>query len=363
MLIDKDWADDSTAAELLLAAAQAGDQDAFGCLVGPLRDELHAHCYRMLGSVHDAEDAVQETLDRAWRKLESFEDRGSVRPWLYKIATNRSLTLIERGGRREVPTDLSPEGAPLAEAAWLEPYPDHRLSWTAELSPEARVVSQESVELAFVAALQHLSALQRAVLLLRDVLGFSAREVADLLETTVAAVNSALQRARKALEGLLPGATQRATLDAMDEATQRDVVRRYMVAWEAGDVEAIVAMLTDDAKYSMPPLTAWYEGHESIRTFLVQGPLTSRWRFLPARANGQLAFGTYIWDEEKVAYVSAGLDLLALRGTGIVEVVSFLDADFPTALLALRDRRAGPVASATRRGRSQARGRSCRETR
>ncbi len=317
------------AAAELLAAARAGDDEAFGRLVGPLRGELHAHCYRMLGSVHDAEDAVQETLVRAWRHLERFEDRGSVRPWLYKIATNRCLTLIERRGRRELPTDLSPEGAPLAEAVWLEPYPDHRLSWTAELSPEARVVVLESVELAFVASLQHLSAPQRAVLLLRDVLGFAAREVADLLETSVAAVNSALQRARKVLDGLLPEASQQATLDAMGEATRREVARRYMAAWEAGDVEAIVAMLTEDAKYSMPPLTAWYEGHDGIRAFLADAMLSRRWRFLPARANGQLAFGTYLWDKDRAVYVPAGLDLLTLRGTRVAEVVSFLEAEFP----------------------------------
>ncbi|MET8051627.1 sigma-70 family RNA polymerase sigma factor [Streptosporangium sp. NPDC005286] len=322
------WTDRSTAAELLIAA-QAGDGDAFGRLVGPLRDQLHAHCYLMLGSVHDAEDAVQETLVRAWNSLERFEDRGSIRPWLYRIATNRCLTLIERRGRRELPTDLSPEGTPSVEAMWLEPYPDHRLSWTAELSPEARVVVLESVELAFVASLQHLSALQRAVLLLRDVLGFAAREVADLLDTTVAAVNSALQRARKVLDGLLPATTQRATLDAMGETTRREVARRYAAAWEAGDIEAVVAMLTDDARYSMPPLTAWYEGHDGIRTFLAEAMSNRRWRFLPTRANGQLAFGTYLWDEDRGVHVAAGLDLLVLNGTRVAEVVAFLDAEFP----------------------------------
>ncbi|MFE3449802.1 sigma-70 family RNA polymerase sigma factor [Nonomuraea sp. NPDC059194] len=312
----------------LLAAARSGDGDAFGRLVGPLRDELRAHCYRMLGSVHDAEDAVQETLDRAWRGLGRFEDRGSIRPWLYKIATNRSLTLIERRGRRELPTDLSPEGAPLAETAWLEPYPERWMSWTAELSPEDRTVAKESVELAFVAALQHLSALQRAVLLLRDVLGFAAGEAAELLETTVAAVNSALQRARRVLAELLPEATQRRTLQTLGEPAQRELVHRYQQAWEAGDVEAIVAMLTEDAKFSMPPMTAWFEGHEGIRGFLLDGPLKWRWRFLPTTANGQLAFGTYLWDGERGAYVPGGLDLLVLRGSRVAEVVSFLEADF-----------------------------------
>jgi RNA polymerase sigma-70 factor, ECF subfamily len=315
----------------LLVAARAGDGDAFGRLVGPLRDELRAHCYRMLGSVHDAEDAVQDTLDRAWRSLERFEDHGSIRPWLYKIATNRSLTIIERRGRRrELPTDLGRDGAPLAETVWLEPYPDQLMGWTAQLSPEAHVVARESVELAFVAALQHLSARQRAVLLLRDVLGYAASEAADLLDTTVAAVNSALQRARKVLADLHPEPSQLQTLNALGDAVQREVAQRYMTAWEAGDVDAIVAMLTEDAKYSMPPLTAWYEGHDGIRRFLVDGPLRDRWRFLPARANGQLAFGTYLWSDERAAYVPAGLDLLMLRGRRVAEVVSFLDAHFPT---------------------------------
>ncbi|MEV0134115.1 sigma-70 family RNA polymerase sigma factor [Dactylosporangium sp. NPDC050688] len=311
-------------------AARAGDGDAFGRLVGPLRDELRAHCYRMLGSVHDAEDAVQETLDRAWRSLDRFEDHGSIRPWLYKIATNRSLTTIERRGRRELPTDLSPGGVPLAEAHWLEPYPDRLMSWTAQLGPEACVVARESVELAFVAAVQQLSARQRAVLLLRDVLGYAASEAADLLDTTVPAVNGALQQAHKVLAGLLPDTSQHQTLDALGEAAQRELAKRYMSAWEVGDVDAIVAMLTEDARYSMPPLRVWYGGHDEIRGFLADAVSRHRWRFLPARANGQLAFGTYLWSDERGVYAPAGLDLVALRGRQMAEVVSFLDADFAT---------------------------------
>ncbi|KUJ48114.1 MULTISPECIES: sigma-70 family RNA polymerase sigma factor [Micromonospora] len=320
-----------SAVSQLLVAARAGDGDSFGRLVGPLRDELRAYCYRMLGSVHDAEDVVQDTLDRAWRSLDRFEDHGSIRPWLYKIATNRVLTVIERRGRRrELPTDMSPEGVPPAEAAWLEPYPDRLMGWTERLSPEARVVARESVELAFVAALQHLSASQRAVLLLRDVLGYSASEVADVLDTTVAAVNSALQRARRVVVERRAEPSQQQTLRMLGDAAQREVAQRYMTAWEAGDVDAIVAMLTEDARYSMPPLATWYVGRVGIRGFLVDTVLRHRWRFLPVRANGQLAFGTYLWSDERGGYVPAGLDLLALRGRQVAEVVSFLDADFPT---------------------------------
>jgi RNA polymerase sigma-70 factor (TIGR02960 family) len=294
-------------------------EDAFEELVGPLRGELHAHCYRMLGSDHDAEDCVQETLLRAWNSRGRFEG-DAVRAWLYKIATNRCLTLIERRGRRELPADLT---APQAEVTWLEPYPSSRMSWTAQLTPEARLVALESVELAFVASLQHLSALQRAVLLLRDVLAFAASEVAGQLDTTVAAVNSALQRARKVVDG---APTQQAVLADLGEPAQRELIRRYMAAWEAGDVEAIVALLTDDAKYSMPPLPQWFEGREAIRGFLLDGPLQVRWKFLLASANGQLAVGTYMLENDR--YVPAGLDLLVLRGPAIAEVVSFLEADF-----------------------------------
>ena len=310
----------------LLDAARAGDEHAFGQLVEPWRGELHAHCYRMLGSDADAEDAVQETLVRAWSGLSAYEDRGSIRPWLYKIATNRCLTLIERRGRRELPVDVAGSG----EVLWLEPYPSSRLSWTASLSPEARVLALESVELAFVSSLQHLSALQRAVLLLRDVLAFAAREVAELLETSVAAVNSALQRARAVMSS---APSQQATLQVLGESGERELVRRYVAAWEAGDVDSIVAMLAEDAKYSMPPLLAWFRGRTAIRDFLVNGPLRDEWRFLPARANGQLAFGTYRWDGSR--YVPGGLDVVVLRGSEIVDVVSFLEADFASFALPL----------------------------
>ncbi|MFC0506382.1 sigma-70 family RNA polymerase sigma factor [Micromonospora costi] len=311
----------------MLRAARAGDGDAFGRLVGPMRDELRAHCYRMLGSFADAEDAVQDTLDRAWRGLERFVDHGSIRPWLYRIATNRSLTLIALRRRRELPADLGP-AAPLAEVAWLGPAPDRPTGAAAPPGPEAGLLARESMELAFVAVLQHLPARQRAVLLLRDVLDYSAAETAALLDTTVPAVNSALQRARRVLADRLPQPSQQRTLQALGDAGRREVARRYAAAWEAGDVDAIVAMLTDDARYSMPPLRVWYEGRDAIGRFLREAVGGRRWRFLPARANGQLAFGTYLWNEERSRFVPAGLDLLALRGPRVAEVVSFLEADF-----------------------------------
>lgn len=300
------------------------DRADFDRLAAPLRAGLEAHCYRMLGSVQDAEDAVQESLLRAWRARERFEPNGSFRAWLYTIATNRCLTMIETRQRRELPVDLTP-GAPSAESAWVEPFPDGRLGAAAQpVGPEARYEAFESIELAFVAALQQLPGRQRAVLVLRDVLGYSAREVADLLETTVAAANSALQRARGVLDSRLPATSQQRTMQELGDESVRNVARRYALAWESGDVDAIVAMLSADAKYSMPPLSEWYEGPAAIRDFIITGPLAWRWRFVPARANGQLAFGTYQWVEEQGRYRALGLDLLALRGEEVVEVVSYL---------------------------------------
>jgi RNA polymerase sigma-70 factor (ECF subfamily) len=292
---------------------------AFGQLVAPYRDELEAHCYRMLGSRQDAEDAVQESLVRAWRAFGRLDDRGFVRAWLYKIATNRCLTAIEqrqRRGRRELPADIAP-GTPAGEISWLEPYPDH--------SPEGRYLARESVELAYVAALQHLPASQRAVLILREVLGFSAAEVAGQLGTSTAAVNSALQRARRSIGSAAP--TQQSVLRRLGDVAVDQLVTRWADAWQSGDVDTIVAMLADDARYEMPPLPEWYRGHDQIRAFLIGGPLRSRWRFRPTTANGQLAFGTYLWDDAAACYVPGGLDVLTLREDRVAAVTAFLTAD------------------------------------
>jgi RNA polymerase sigma-70 factor (TIGR02960 family) len=293
----------------------------FTAAVDPFRGEVTAHCYRMLGSLADAEDVVQETWLRAWQAWPRFESRldereRSVRAWLHKIATNRCLSFLGRAARRELPTEVT---SPAQEVLWLEPLPDGRMAYTEQLDPADRVVAWESVELAFLVALQQLPPLQRAVLLLREVLGYSAAEVAQMLDTSVASVNSALQRARALRERLT-------TPPAPDRTDTAQLARRYAAAWETGDVDAIVAMLADDARYSMPPLPEWYAGRPAIREFLVTGPLVYRWRFLPTRANGMPAFGTYMWDG--TAYVPMGLDVLTVRDGAVHEVVSFLEADF-----------------------------------
>ncbi len=312
-------------AEELVARARQGDEDAFGALVGPYRAELLVHGYRMLGSLTEAEDCVQEAMMRAWRSLGSYEDRGTIRAWLYRIVTNRCLTALEKIGRRELPASL--DGDVTGEVLWLEPLPGSRMGYTEDLDPESRLLALESVELAFVTAIQQLPARQRAVLILRDVLSFTAAETADLLGMTVPAVNSALQRAKRQRE-----LTVQARSGDVTEA--QETARRYLRAWEAADVDAIVSMLAEDARYSMPPLQQVFVGVEAIRDFLLSGPLRrtgQSWRFLPTQANGQIAFGTYLRDAESGAHEPAGLDILSFTPAGqIAEVVSFLDADFTT---------------------------------
>jgi RNA polymerase sigma-70 factor (ECF subfamily) len=305
----------------LLAAAREGDEDAYRRLVEPRRGELHAHCYRMLGSVHDAEDALQDALLRAWRGLPRFEDRSSLRTWLYRISTNTCLDELARRPKRVLPIDYGPgadphdsPGEPLGEAVWIEPYPD---------PPDASYEQRESVELAFVAALQHLAPNQRATLILREVLGFSAQEVADALDTSVASVNSALQRARKTIDERLPEQSQQATLRALGDERISALVERYMDALGRGDVDAVVALLAEDATWSMPPCPLWFRG-EALTTFLAEYPFRERWRHVPARANGQLAVGCYMWDDERAGFHAAVLDVLTLRGDRIAEVTAFL---------------------------------------
>jgi RNA polymerase sigma-70 factor (ECF subfamily) len=316
----------------LLKAAREGNDDAFRRLVERHQKELHAHCYRMLGSVHDADDALQDALLRAWRGLAKFDGRSSLRSWLYRITTNTCLDLISRRPKRVLPIDHGPAadpgddlGEPLIESVWVEPYADEMLGLEdGYASPEARYERRESVELAFIVALQHLPATQRAALILRDVLGFSAREAAETLETTVASVNGALRRARKAAAERLPAQSQQVALRALGDDGLGKLVKRYVDAWEQGDVDAILAMLVEDATFTMPPLPTWYRGHQAIALFLTRYALRDRWRLVPARANGQLAFACYAWDAETESHTALSLDVLTLEGTQATEVTSFV---------------------------------------
>jgi RNA polymerase sigma-70 factor (ECF subfamily) len=323
----------------LLDAAQGGDQDAFARLVEEHRAGLQAHCYRMLGSIPDAEDALQETLLRAWRGLPRFEGRSSLRSWLYAIATNACLKAIERRPARVLPIDYGPaadphEGPaePLLESVWVEPYPDDVLGLEDSLAaPDARYEQREAVELAFIASLQHLPARQRAVLILRDVLGFSAGEVAGMLDTSADAVYSALQRAHKSVDERLPQRSQQETLRALGDDGVREIVERFVDAWEHSDVDAVAAMLAEDATMEMPPMPTWYRGREAIADFLRGWPLSveGRFRMVPTRANGQLAFAHYLRDRGEEAFRPHGITVLTLRGDRIAELTAFLWPEIP----------------------------------
>jgi RNA polymerase sigma-70 factor, ECF subfamily len=325
----------STHEPKLLEAAQGGDESAFGRLIEPYRSELHAHCYRMLGSVHDAEDALQETLLRAWKALDGFEGRSSLRSWLYTIATNTSLNLISRRPKRVLPLDYGPQtdphdgfglGLPPIESVWVEPYPDEALGLEDGLAgPEARYELRESVELAFVAALQNLPANQRAVLILREVLGFSASEVADSLDTSVASVNSALQRARKTVDERLPERSQQETLRDLGDEQLSALVEGYMDAMQRGDIDAVVKLLAKDASWSMPPLAAWFHGPD-LPEFMRNGPLSGDWdwRQMRTQVSGQPAVASYAWYEPDGCYRPFSMDVFTIEGDRIKEITSFI---------------------------------------
>jgi RNA polymerase sigma-70 factor (ECF subfamily) len=307
-------------------ATRDAAEDAFAALVEPHRRGLHAHCYRMLGSVHDADDALQEALLGAWRGRSGFEGRSSLRSWLYTIATNASLRILEGRKRRELPGGTgsgddpgAPLAEPLAESVWVEPYPDELLGYA----------DREAVELAYVAALQLLAPNQRAVLLLREVLGFSAREVAEILGTSVASVNSALQRARAKLERERPARSQQETLRALGDERSRELVARFVDAWNRADVATIVALLRDDASFSMPPLPTWFRGREDIAAFITALLEAARasgatWRFEVTSAGGQPAMVGRRRNPDSGRDELGVLAVLTFEGELIAAVTAFL---------------------------------------
>ncbi|GAB2931832.1 sigma-70 family RNA polymerase sigma factor [Micromonospora polyrhachis] len=319
-----------------LARVRDGDETAFAHLVAPLQRELHAHCYQMLGSTHDADDALQDALLRAWRGLARFEGRGSLRSWLYTTTTRTCLDILKARGRRVLPVDFGPSSdhavldgnVPLTEVGWLGPYADTDLM-DGPASPHARYERREAVELAFVAALQHLPGNQRAVLLLFDVLGFSAVEIAAMMDTSTTSVNSALARARKTVKEKVPPRTQQQTLRKIDDARVREIVGGYADALAGGDIDALVALLTEDVTWSMPPLPHWYHGITAVADFAWQVPMTRcpTWRYLLTSANGQPAVAFYLRDDAAGSHVAWSITVLTLRGERIAELTSFLGAE------------------------------------
>jgi RNA polymerase sigma-70 factor (ECF subfamily) len=311
----------------LVARARAGDDEAFRALVEPHRRELHVHCYRILGSVQDAEDVLQETLVAAWRGMTGFEGRASVRTWLYRIATNRCLNALRDGERRPKPMPsfvgvVPPEPTRTVDPVWLQPFPDLLLADEAP-GPEARYERREAISLAFVTAVQSLPPRQRSVLVLRDVLGFRAAEVADMLDMTEDAVNSALKRARAALPD-----TDRDRAPLPGSAQERELAGRFADAMQRGDVEAMLALLTDDAWLTMPPVPLQYQGHPAIAVFLREVAFrngTRGYRLVPVAANGQPAYGCYISDHDDPVWHAHGLLVLTLAGDRISAMTRFVD--------------------------------------
>ncbi len=329
-----------------LAAARQGDSQKFSELTEPYRRELQVHCYRILGSLHEAEDMVQETILKAWKRLDTYEGRASFRSWLYKIATNSCLDFLDQKKSRRLlpfeersPSDpKSPILPPTPEISWLEPFPDEWLGDRSAINPEARYSDTESISLAFLTALQTLPPRQRAVLILRDVLDFSALETADVLELTVSSANSALHRARTTLSQRYPrGETEGLTMSSTDEKTQR-LLDLFVQAWEAADVTGLVALLKADAALAMPPSPPWYQGQSAIGTFVAAtvfgdggmfpGLAVHRWRLLATRANGSPAFAIYQRDE-KNEYQPFGLIALTIVEGKLSQIISFIDPSLP----------------------------------
>jgi RNA polymerase sigma-70 factor (ECF subfamily) len=315
----------------LIARARSGDGAAFGDLVEPYRHELQLHCYRMLGSVQDAEDALQETLTSAWIGIRGFRGDASVRTWLYRIATNRCLNALRSARRRPstghgpVPGLEPPEPTQLGEVVWLEPYPDVLLEATSTPGPEARYESIEAISLAFVTAVQLLPPRQRAVLILRDVLGYAAREVADMLESTEPSVTSALARARATLRRQMSASADHQPAPSPNSASEQRLIDQFTHALAVGDVDGLVALLTDDVWLTMPPLPLQYQGRELAARF--HATVTFRqgrtYRLVPTRANGQPAFGMYVNDPAAPVLHANGLMVLTLAGHQISAMTRF----------------------------------------
>jgi RNA polymerase sigma-70 factor (ECF subfamily) len=329
-----------------LAAALNGDAGHFSNLTEPYRRELQVHCYRILGSFHEAEDLVQETFLRAWKRLATYEGRASFRAWLYKIATNACLDFLDqRRGRRLLPPDVGRASDPDAaiqaaptEMTWVEPFPDEWLGDSSAVNPEARYTDLESISLSFLTALQVLPPRQRAVLILRDVLDFSAQETADVLEITASSANSALHRARVTLaERYYGGEPESATKSLTDERTQW-LLDHFVRAWENADVAGLVALLKEDAILAMPPSPSWYQGREAIRAFMAAtvfadggmftGKASDRWRLVPMRANAAPAFAIY-QRAESHDYQAFGIHVLACEADRLTQIISFIDPSLP----------------------------------
>jgi RNA polymerase sigma-70 factor (TIGR02960 family) len=313
----------------LIIKARGGDGDAFRELTEPYRRELQVHCYRMLGSFQDAEDAFQETLLAAWQGLGGFEGRASIRTWLYRIATNRCLNALRSAKRRparefDIPDVEPPEPTGLGEVVWLQPYPDGLLEGAIDvpLGPEAHYEQTEAISLAFVTALQLLPARQRAVLILRDVLGYHANEVADMLDSTVESVNSVLKRARAALQRRLPPTGQREPPPAPASRSEQVLVAEFVRAYKAGDMDALVALLTSDISVSMPPVALEWQGRDVVARFYANVIRRRVTDLVPTRANGQPAFGLYLRAPTGIRH-GTGLVVLTLTGDRICALTHF----------------------------------------